>query len=49
MLERLPTALVFIVAGAICYLLSQRPALSKREERKLKELDDIIGKTYGGK
>lgn len=33
----------------ICYLISKRPALSKREERELKELEDIIAKTYGFK
>lgn len=49
MIERLPVAIVFLVAGLVCYVLSQRPALSKKEEQELKELDDIIAKTYGGK
>ena len=49
MMERLPVALAFIIAGLICYLIAQRPALSKKEERELKELDDIIARTYGFK
>ena len=49
MIDRLPIALAFTLAGLVCFILSQRPALSKREEKELKELDDIIAKTYGGK
>ena len=49
MIERLPIATALILAGLVCHLLSQRPALSKKEERELKELDDIIARTYGGK
>lgn len=49
MIERLPVGMAFILAGLVCYILSQRPALSKREERELKELEDIIAKTYGFK
>ena len=51
MIERLPVALVLVlfIAGLICYLISQRPALSKKEEKELKKLDDIISETYGFK
>ena len=42
-------ALAFIIAGLICFIISQRPALSKKEEKELKELDDIIARTYGFK
>lgn len=49
MIERLPIAIAFLAAGLICYVLAQRPALSKGEEQELKELDDIIAKTYGFK
>lgn len=48
-MDRLPIAIVFMTASLICYLLSQRPALSKRDEKKLKELNDIIARAYGGK
>ncbi|MFR1823019.1 MAG: hypothetical protein ACLSXJ_06590 [Clostridium saudiense] len=46
---RIIFAIVLFIAGLICYLIAQRPALSKKEEKKLKELDDIIAKTYGFK
>lgn len=49
MIERLPVALAFMIAGVICYLISKRPALSKKEEKELKELDDTIAETYGFK
>ncbi len=49
MLDRLPIALAFTLASLVCYILSQRPALSKKEEKELKELDDIIAKEYGFK
>ena len=39
---RIIFAIVLFIAGLICYLIAQRPALSKKEEKKLKELDDII-------
>lgn len=38
-----------MIIALICYLISKRPALSKKEEQELKELDDIIAKTYGFK
>lgn len=47
--ERIIIALAFIIAGLICFIISQRPALSKKEEQELKELDDIIARTYGFK
>lgn len=46
---RIIVAIVLFIAGLICYLIAQRPALSKKEEKELKELDDIIAKTYGFK
>mgnify|MGYP000130767185 CR=1 FL=1 len=49
MIERLPIAIAFLIAGLVCYVLSQRPALSKKEEQELKELDDIIAEAYGFK
>lgn len=48
-IDRLPVALAFMIAGVICYLIAQKPALSKKEEKELKELDDIIAETYGFK
>ena len=47
--ERIIISLAFIIAGLICFIISQRPALSKKEEQELKELDDIIARTYGFK
>lgn len=38
-----------MIIALICYLISKRPSLSKKEEKELKELDDIIAKTYGFK
>lgn len=38
-----------MITGLICLAISKRPALSKKEEKELKELDDIIAKTYGFK
>lgn len=49
MITRLPLAIAFILAGLICYILSTIPPLSKKDEKELKELDDIIAKTYGFK
>ena len=49
MLDRLPIALAFTLASLVCYLIAQRPALSKKEEKELKELDDTIAETYGFK
>lgn len=49
MIERLPVGMAFILAVLVCYVLSQRPALSKKEEKELKELDDTIAETYGFK
>lgn len=49
MIERLPVATALVLVGLICFILSQRPALSKKEEKELRELDDIIARTYGGK
>lgn len=47
MIERLPVSLAFIIAGLICYLIAQRPALSKKEEEELKELDRELSRLYG--
>ena len=49
MIERLPIAIAFLIAGLVCYVLSQRPALSKKEEKQLKELDKELARLYGGK
>lgn len=49
MVDRLPVATAFVLAGLVCYLLSLRPTLSKKEERELQELTNIIAETYGGK
>lgn len=38
-----------MIIALICYLISKRPALSKKEKKELQELDDIIAKTYGFK
>lgn len=49
MIDRLPISIAFVLAGLVYYLIAQRPALSKKEEKELKELDDIIAETYGFK
>ena len=49
MIERLPVALVLIIASLIWYIIAKRPALSKKEEKELEELNDIISTTYGWK
>lgn len=49
MIDRLPVAMAFILAGLVCYILSNRQALSKKEEKELKELDNIIAEAYGFK
>ncbi len=41
--------IVLFMAGLICYLISKRPALSKKEEKVLQELDNEISRLYGGK
>lgn len=46
---RLPIALVFFIVGLICYAISKRPALTKKEERELKELDRELARICGGK
>lgn len=46
---RIIIAIVLFVAGLICYLIAQRPALSKKEEKELQELDNEISRLYGGK
>ena len=33
----------------ICYLISKIPALNKKEEKELQELDNEISRLYGGK
>lgn len=38
-----------MIIALICYILSKRSALSKKEEGKLKDLTDMIAKTYGFK
>lgn len=49
MIDRLPIAIVLLTAGLICYVLSQRPALNKKEGKELKKLDNIISEMFGGK
>lgn len=49
MIDRIPIALILIISGLICYTIAMRPALSKREKKELKELDNVISETYGGK
>lgn len=49
MVDRLPIAILILIAGLICYIVSKRPALSKKEERELKKLDKIIAEMFGGK
>ena len=49
MIERLPIALALIIIGLICYMVAHRPALSKKEERELKQLDNKIAELFGGK
>lgn len=46
---RIIIGLLFMVAGLICYAISQRAYLSKKEEQELKELDNEISRLYGGK
>lgn len=38
-----------MIIALICYLISKRPALSKKEEKELQELDNEISRLYGGK
>lgn len=47
--EQIIISSILMIIALICYLISKRPALSKKEERELKELDDIIARTYGFK
>lgn len=47
--ERIIISSILMIIALICYLISKRPSLSKKEEKELKELDDIIAKTYGFK
>ncbi len=49
MIERLPVALLLMVAGLVCYIISTRPALSKKEEKELRDLDNELARLYGGK
>lgn len=49
MIDRIPVALILVIAGLICYAIAIRPALSKKEEKELKELDNEISRLYGGK
>ena len=44
--ERIIISSILMIIALICYLISKRPSLSKKEEKELKELDDIIAKTY---
>lgn len=46
---RIIIAIVLFMVGLVCLAISKRPALIKKEEQELKELDDIIARTYGGK
>lgn len=46
---RIIIGLLFMVSGLVCYILSHRPALSKKEERELKKLDKTIAEMFGGK
>ena len=47
--DRLPVATILFLMALVSFWLSQRPLLSKKEEKELKELDDILAKLYGGK
>ncbi|WP_195245225.1 hypothetical protein [Clostridium celatum] len=47
--ERIIISLILMVIALICFIISQRPALSKKEEKELKRLDNIISEMYGGK
>lgn len=49
MITRLPIALILFTAGLICYAMSKRPALTKKEQRELRELDNELSRLYGGK
>ena len=49
MVDRLPVAILLLIAGLVCYILSHRPALSKKEEKELKKLDKTIAEMFGGK
>lgn len=40
---------ILIIMGLICLIIGKKPALSKKEEQDLKELDDIIDREYGFK
>ncbi|MCD2500189.1 hypothetical protein LQE93_00185 [Clostridium sp. NSJ-145] len=46
---RIIVAIVLFIAGLVCYLIAQRPALSEKEEKELQELDNEISRLYGGK
>ncbi|MDB2088102.1 hypothetical protein PM004_02075 [Clostridium paraputrificum] len=47
--ERIIISLILMIIALICYLISKRPALSKKEEKELQELDNEIIRLYGGK
>ena len=47
--ERIIISLILMIIALICYLISKRPALSKKEEKELRELDNEIIRLYGGK
>lgn len=49
MIERIPVTIILLIVGLICLVIGNRPALNKREQKKLQELDSIIARTYGGK
>lgn len=49
MMARLLISLILFIAGLICFIISTRPALNKKEQKDLRELNDYIAKTYGGK
>lgn len=46
---RIIIVIVLFIVGLICYAISQRPALSKKEEKELRELDNELARLYGGK
>lgn len=47
--ERIIISSILMIIALICYLISKRPALSKKEEKELQELDNEISRLYGGK
>ncbi|WP_250454923.1 hypothetical protein [Clostridium tertium] len=47
--ERIIISLLIFAIALICLAISKRPALTKKEEQELQELDNEISRLYGVK